>query len=52
MFICIILSDSAYVINSYVGYIIIQKSVVFLYTNNKIPEKEIEAKMPFTIISK
>ena len=52
IFICIILSDSAYVINSYIGYINIQKSVVFLYTNNKISEGEIEETMPFTIISK
>ena len=35
------------------GYKInIQKSVVFLYTNNKISEKEIKETIPFTITSK
>ena len=35
------------------GYrIIIQKIVVFLYTNNKTSEKEIKKIIPFTIASK
>ena len=36
-----------------VGYKInIQKSVALLYTNNKLPEKEIKKMIPFTIASK
>ena len=35
------------------GYKInIQKSVVFLYTNNKLSEREIKKTIPFTIVSK
>ena len=35
------------------GYKInIQKSVVFLYTNNEIPEREIKKTIPFTTASK
>ena len=35
------------------GYSInIQKSVVFLYTNNKSSEREIKNTIPFTIVSK
>ena len=35
------------------GYKInIQKSVVFLYTNNKLSEREIKEIIPFTIASK
>ena len=30
----------------------IQKSVAFLYTNNKISEREIKESIPFTIASK
>ena len=30
----------------------IQKSVAFLYTNNKLSEREIKKKIPFTITSK
>ena len=36
-----------------VGYKVnIQKSVAFLYTNNKISEREIKESVPFTIASK
>ena len=35
------------------GYKInIQKSIAFLYTNNKISEKDIKKRIPFTIASK
>ena len=30
----------------------IQKSVAFLYTNNKLTEREMKKKIPFTIASK
>ena len=30
----------------------IQKSILFLYINNKIPEREIKGMIPFTITSK
>lgn len=29
-----------------------QKSVVFLYTNNKLSEREIKPSIPFTIVAK